>query len=343
MTLLESLLYDHILPSALNAVFVFLIVLLVLKIFRVKDPSTRFMFLFLPLIKPFLALLDKASADVKFTPGGKPIIMGFKMADPFNLITRPLFECKYHTLIYSQSTLGKVIMAALFIVCCLLVLRWLQLFLFLNSFRKDKALSRSEYPQIYEILDSIVNKFRINQPKLILAETAMPTPFVVGHRLPIIVLTKDLIKSFSDEQLEVMLAHELAHISRKDNLLGWLSIMLRDILFFNPISRITHRMLEQEKEKACDQQVVEKAGISPAVVSTTLLDIAIFRKKALSHQKHYYNSPSKSSLFKETNLEKRIAWLSEPNKKKPTRLGFGIKTAIFIVLLYIQPFIFIKF
>ncbi|MBE0447228.1 MAG: M56 family metallopeptidase [Actinobacteria bacterium] len=328
--------FNYILPSIFDAVVIFLLVLMIFKIFRIKDPATRFAFLFLPLLKPFIVLLDNTSTVAQGQNSSGPESgLGIRMPDPLGFITAPSTEIG--TLIYDHSTLVVATLTALIIIFALLATRWIQLFLFLNKFKKEEPLSKSEHPQLYDIINGLVAKFKVKHPKLMLTKNFHFVPFSIGRRVPIIVLSEDLINTFPKEQLEIMLAHELAHIRREDNLTGWVALILRDIMFFNPLAHLVYRMLGEEKEKACDRVALEKTGISPKVMANTLLDVAFFYKKARPPQKLLRPVLAKGLLHNRSTLEQRIKSIAEPiTGGKPSKVRTSLKASLFIFLLYIQ-------
>lgn len=311
MPLLQPLLLDKIIPSILQAATTLVIILVILKLFRVKNPATRFIFLFLPLVKALIDFIEGGSwhPHVDFQ---KHFWLSARFDDPLGVFKAPIpkdFDLPgTFTIKYSIIVLGFWL--AVISIIIVLVARWVQLFLFLNSFKKEERLSRSGYPQIYATLDRLVGKFKVRQPELVITKKYQFVPFSVGYRVPIIVLTKDLIDNFSKEQLEIMLAHELAHIRRYDNFTSWASLILRDLLFFNPMSYPIYRMIEEEKEKACDRIALEKTGISAKAIANTLLDVAIFRKRVESAQKVTYPALSKGFLhrflYRKSALERRV-------------------------------------
>ena len=61
----------------------------------------------------------------------------------------------------------------------------------------------------------------------------------------------------SGEIKEILIRHELSHIRRKDNLIGWVSLIFRDLNFFNPFGYIAYYLIRSEQEKACDGLVAK--------------------------------------------------------------------------------------
>jgi bla regulator protein blaR1 len=81
-------------------------------------------------------------------------------------------------------------------------------------------------------------------------------PGVVGFLKPVLVLPALLLERLNPKQLEALLAHELSHVRRRDNLFAALHMGVETIFWFHPLVWwIGSRMLE-ERELACDEEVL---------------------------------------------------------------------------------------
>lgn len=69
---------------------------------------------------------------------------------------------------------------------------------------------------VREALERAANKLRLNQAIEVVQSTLATTPIVIGHLRPIILLPLCAVTRLSESQLELVLAHELAHIRRHD-------------------------------------------------------------------------------------------------------------------------------
>ncbi|MHB8841053.1 MAG: M56 family metallopeptidase [Candidatus Aquicultor sp.] len=335
MLLWESLLLNHIIPSIFDAAASLLLVLLIFKVFKVKNPATRFMFLFLPLLKAFIVFIDSSSTKIH-AQATQPVWISIRMPDPFDIIKTSIDS--FGTATYDHSIFVLTTALAICVILLLLVLRWLQLFLFFNKFKKAEQVSEIEYPQLYTMLTNLSKSFDIKSPDLVFSNNYQFVPFSIGYKRPIIVLSRDLVHSFPNEQLEIMLAHELAHIKRRDNLTGWIALILRDLMFYNPLIRLSHRTLEEEKEKTCDRIALESTNATPKIIANTLLDIAIFHKKSGLQKRRLHPATTESFLYKESALERRVKFITEPiGKNKPSKVRTSLKVLLFLLLLYIQP------
>lgn len=96
--------------------------------------------------------------------------------------------------------------------------------------------------------------------------------YVVGSREPIIVLDRDLVARLDPHELEGVIAHELAHIRRRDNGVATLVGIIRDVAFFVPGIGWAARQLHRERELAADQVAVGATG-KPGALAGGLLKV----------------------------------------------------------------------
>jgi Zn-dependent protease with chaperone function len=75
-------------------------------------------------------------------------------------------------------------------------------------------------------------------------------------REPNIFLSTGLLREFDAEQLQVAIAHEIAHIKRSRKPLLVLVFIFRVLMLFNPVALIEFRKTVQEEEKICDSIAV---------------------------------------------------------------------------------------
>ncbi|MGH9458099.1 MAG: M56 family metallopeptidase [Thermoanaerobaculia bacterium] len=80
-------------------------------------------------------------------------------------------------------------------------------------------------------------------------------PAVVGILRPLVVLPHGGCPELSDEEIEAVLAHEVAHVRRHDNLVARLEFALCALFWFHPLLWIARRMSLLDRERACDEAV----------------------------------------------------------------------------------------
>lgn len=103
------------------------------------------------------------------------------------------------------------------------------------------------------------------------------SPFILGSLKPKIYLPSDL----SEEQLDYVLAHENAHLRRKDNLIKPAAFVLLAVYWFNPVIWLAYILLCRDIELACDERVIkdmdaeDKRAYSEALLSCSVPKKAI--------------------------------------------------------------------
>lgn len=82
------------------------------------------------------------------------------------------------------------------------------------------------------------------------------TPFILGIIKPRIYLPSDM----ASDNREYVVAHEHAHLKRRDHLWKPLGFLLLTIYWFNPILWVAYVLLCRDIEFACDEKVIKQLG-----------------------------------------------------------------------------------
>ena len=83
------------------------------------------------------------------------------------------------------------------------------------------------------------------------------SPVTIGFLKPIILVPMAAINQLTTQQLEAVLLHELSHIKRFDYLINLLINAIQAILYFNPFVKAFIKITETEREKSCDEMVIQ--------------------------------------------------------------------------------------
>lgn len=78
------------------------------------------------------------------------------------------------------------------------------------------------------------------------------SPVVFGWLRPMVVLPLSLATGFTPTQIEMILAHEFAHVKRQDYLVNLLQTLVETVWFFHPAVWWINRQIRREREHACD-------------------------------------------------------------------------------------------
>lgn len=87
-------------------------------------------------------------------------------------------------------------------------------------------------------------------------------PALAGVLRPLILIPRGLTQRLGEAHLRLIVAHELAHVRRHDNLLLLIQRLAEVFLFFHPIVWICGRIMRREADAACDDAVLRAYGAS---------------------------------------------------------------------------------
>lgn len=117
-------------------------------------------------------------------------------------------------------------------------------------------------------VDAIAAQLDVCPPKLLFKEDDdRPLALTWGVRQTTLLLSTWMVAQLEYDELEAVLAHELAHIKRRDFLVAWFSTLLRDAFFYLPASRTAHAQIKHDSELACDELAVATTGQPLALAS----------------------------------------------------------------------------
>ncbi|WEJ98373.1 MAG: M56 family metallopeptidase [Candidatus Sphingomonas phytovorans] len=106
-------------------------------------------------------------------------------------------------------------------------------------------------------------------------------PFVMGLFRSVVVLPVSALAALSPDQLEAVLAHELAHVRRADYFWNLLQTLVEALFFFHPAVWWISRRLREEREHCCDDLALAACG-DPLAFATALCALEVSRNPALA-------------------------------------------------------------
>jgi bla regulator protein BlaR1 len=141
-------------------------------------------------------------------------------------------------------------------------------------------------------------------------------PGVVGWLRPVLLLPAGIEEHLTPAQLKAVLAHELCHIGRHDNLFSAIHMFVEALFWFHPLVWWIGARLVEERERACDEEVLRATGDPKAYAEAILLVC-----------KRYVESPLVCVPgVSGSNLKKRIEAIMTDRMALP--LNFAKKIAI---------------
>ncbi len=103
-------------------------------------------------------------------------------------------------------------------------------------------------------------QFGIRKVVRLAVSAGVVVPSVIGWLKPIILIPPSTLAGLTPKQMELILAHELAHICRQDYFWNLLQVAVETLLFYHPVVGLISRQARIERDLCCDDMVVGLHG-----------------------------------------------------------------------------------
>ena len=212
--------------------------------------------LFVFVIKPGSSLKSK-SAFIFLTGGTVWFIISFILAYNAPANNTSLFT--WNGIRYSLNDSISVILPYASILYLLLLA--IPVTRFIISLRqvmhlKTKKLKKIEI-QWRLFVKKMTGYLEIRKPVQVWISENITSPVTIGFLKPVILVPLAAVNQLSTQQMESVLLHELAHIKRYDYLLNIITVIIRTFFYFNPFTRSLANIIDAEREKSCDEWVLQ--------------------------------------------------------------------------------------
>lgn len=128
--------------------------------------------------------------------------------------------------------------------------------------------------RIQAIADALAPVFELRSAPRVRLSSARIAPLLwwVGGR-PSILLPADLVSTLSGDELRLIIAHELAHLKRRDHMVRWIEWLVGITFWWNPLTWWARRNLRASEEICCDALVVRTLSPQPRCYAASLLHV----------------------------------------------------------------------
>ena len=173
-------------------------------------------------------------------------------------------------------------------------------------------------------VNKVATQLGIKKSVKVWVSDLVSSPVTIGYLKPVILIPMAAINHLSTNQMEAVLLHELAHIRRSDYFINLIIKFIQTILYFNPFVKAFVKIVEREREKSCDEMVMQ-FEYDPHGYATALLE--------LEKSNHFPKVLAVAANGKKNDLLHRIEWIMGV-QKKPV-VSFNKVAAVFAGLLFI--------
>jgi Zn-dependent protease with chaperone function len=118
-----------------------------------------------------------------------------------------------------------------------------------------------------EELPRLSSAFGLPPPPVVFLDRDAPVLFCTGVKRHAIVVSRGAVRLLDRDELRAALAHELAHLARRDPAASWIVMAARAVLFFNPAFQVLSRAIAKDAEWLADDEAGRACGDRLALAS----------------------------------------------------------------------------
>jgi beta-lactamase regulating signal transducer with metallopeptidase domain len=175
----------------------------------------------------------------------------------------------------------------------------------------------------------LAHALKLRRAVHLLESAAVEVPTVIGWLRPVVLLPAATLTGLSTEQMEMILAHELAHVRRNDFFVNLMQAVVETLLFYHPaVWWISHR-IRVEREHCCDDVAVSVSG-KPLVYARALTRLEELRIEDV----HAFIAANGGSLL---GRIRRLAVTRVESPNTPSRFVAGAALLTVLLALVIAP------
>lgn len=157
-------------------------------------------------------------------------------------------------------------------------------------------------------IDALLDRFRFSRDPHICVSNSRRAPLTFGVFRPTVLLPEDL--PVGDAQFQLVLAHELAHIRRKDCLRKLLLTVCLCLYWWNPLVWMMVWLANRDMELACDEAVLRALGPDcRKAYALTLLDMAQRNPKSAPLCSGFAKSSAEERIRAILSFKRIPAWV----------------------------------
>lgn len=222
---------------------------------------------------------------------------------------------------YSYLFLGLI---SVFIIILNLVTYFFSDKMVLKAY-KAKIVSEREAPRLYRTVQRIANMAELPMPKVAVVPTDTPNAFATGRnpKNAVVAATRGLLNVLDDDELEGVIAHEMAHIKDRDILVMTIAASVAMIIAF--AARIILFQMFFSRNRNINPLLLIVVVIT-APIAAFLVQLAISRSR-----EYKADRVGAMTIFKPMSLAKALEKLEMANKRKPFKGKNPATSSLFIV------------
>jgi heat shock protein HtpX len=191
---------------------------------------------------------------------------------------------------------------------------------------KAKIVRKEDAPRLHELVSKICMKSGMPMPRIAIVPTSNPNAFATGRnkKNAVVAVTEGILTLLTDDELEGVLAHEMAHVKNRDILVMSVAATIAGAISF--AARMLWFNMLFGGRRGNDNILLLLVVMITAPLDALLLQLAISRNRE-------YKADREGALMiqRPLALARALAKLEEGNKRNPIRRGNPATSNMFIV------------
>ena len=175
--------------------------------------------------------------------------------------------------VHHFSALGTVLFAFWLVGFAVLLSRWISGWL--SASTAANAAEEITHGREFDALIQAERRAGIQSPITLLLSFPGMEPGIFGIFRPVLLWPAGLSHRLDQAQIEAIMEHEVEHVRRRDNLTSAIHAFVEAIFWFHPLVRWMSTRLTEERERACDERVLEQSS-RPEVYAESILKVCSF-------------------------------------------------------------------
>jgi beta-lactamase regulating signal transducer with metallopeptidase domain len=187
---------------------------------------------------------------------------------------------------------------------------------FLLLERERRRSSSIVGPRVLEICYTLQDRIGLSRAITYCECKWLQAPAVIGWFRPIVFLPATALTGLSEEQLQAVIAHELAHIRRFDAFVNVFQVLAETLLFYHPAVWWLNKKIRAEREHCCDD------------VAVSLCENAFEYARALTLMEEWRSAPAFAMAANRGPLTERIMRVLGLRTLADGRRGVGLSGSV---------------
>jgi len=192
---------------------------------------------------------------------------------------------------------------------------------------KAKIVSESEAPRLYRRVRHVSSMAGMPKPKVAIVPTDTPNAFATGRnpKNAVVAATRGLLKLLNDDELDAVLAHEMAHVKDRDILVMSIAATMAGAISFAARSVFWSMMFGGSRRDSGTAILAILVAVT-APIAALLIQLAISRSREFKA-----DEVGAEIIGRPMNLATALERLESANKQKPIDYGNPASSLIWIV------------